>query len=137
MNHRGFTLIELLVGILILGIASVTLLSFFSSGVTRSADPLAGLGDNIAVVRAVEKVNAHYRAQLSADPSQSMAIYNSSDLTSLISGISGTGVSGSYTAFSVPDSNRKVSEITASGTSIYVKVTATKNNSKLVTLLGN
>lgn len=40
MNDRGFSLIELVIVIVILGIASAGLMSVFSSGMKKSADPL-------------------------------------------------------------------------------------------------
>jgi prepilin-type N-terminal cleavage/methylation domain-containing protein len=40
LNEKGFSLIELVIVIVILGIASVGLMTLFSTGTKRSADPL-------------------------------------------------------------------------------------------------
>ena len=54
MNDKGFSLIELVVVIVILGIASVGLMTVFSTGTKRSADPLL---ENQALQLAQEKLD--------------------------------------------------------------------------------
>lgn len=53
MNDKGFSLIELVIVIVILGIASVGLMSVFSTGTKKSADPLL---ENQALQLAQEKM---------------------------------------------------------------------------------
>ncbi len=54
MNDRGFSLIELVIVIVILGVASVGLMSVFSTGTRKSADPLL---QNQALQLAQEKLD--------------------------------------------------------------------------------
>ncbi len=137
MNNHGFTLIEVIVVIVMISLASVAIVSFFDNSIVRSADPIAGLEDNFSVVKAIEIVNADYRARLTADASQSMSIYNKSNLGAAIPGLGGIQVKGEYISFSAPDANRKVRQTSAGSPSMFVKITAVKNNSKLVTIIGN
>ncbi len=136
MNAKGFTLIELIVGIVMLSLAAVMLMSYLDSGISQSGDPLLTLNDNYTVLRGIEIVNADYRGALEANSSQSISRYVGSDLSSTISELGSIGVSGKYVGFSNPDANRKVTE-TVSASSMYVKITATRNQSEMVTLLGN
>ncbi|MHB8836177.1 MAG: prepilin-type N-terminal cleavage/methylation domain-containing protein [Candidatus Methylomirabilia bacterium] len=53
MNNKGFSLIELVIVIVILGIASVGLMTVFSTGTKKSADPLL---ENQALQLAQEKM---------------------------------------------------------------------------------
>lgn len=53
MNDKGFSLIELVIVIVIMGIASAGLMSVFSTGMKKSADPLL---ENQAVQLAQEKL---------------------------------------------------------------------------------
>jgi prepilin-type N-terminal cleavage/methylation domain-containing protein len=137
MNSRGFTLIEVIIVIVMISLASVTVISFFDNQVTKSADPLQVMDDNFQVVKAVEIINADYRSRLDANASQDIGIYNSGDLSGVVSGLSGVTATGSYTNFSAPDSNRNVNEINATGSTMYIKITASKNSSRVVTILGN
>ncbi len=136
MNTKGFTLIEVIVGIVMIAIAGVIMLSFLNTGLTRSGDPLVVLDDNYSILKAIEIVNADYRANLENNSLQSINIYVGADLSTTITGLTGIGVKGEYIDFSEPDANRKVNEIASTG-SIYVKITASKNASRLVTILGN
>lgn len=54
MNEKGFSLIELVIVIVILGIASVGLMTVFSTGTKKSADPLL---ENQALQLAQEKLD--------------------------------------------------------------------------------
>ncbi|MEH0018486.1 MAG: type II secretion system protein [Desulfobacter sp.] len=137
MNRNGFTLIEVVVALLIMGIASTLMISFFNSGVVDSGDPLASLEDNYTVVRAAEMLHADYRAALEADPDQSMARYIGGDLSALVTDPPDVVYTGEYVDFSEPDANRQVREVAASGPTIYVKARVTKRHSSLVTLMGN
>ncbi len=136
MNSKGFTLIEVIVGIVMLSLASVMLISFLDSGIFQSGDPLLTLDDNYSALRGIEIVNADYRGALELNSSQAINIYVGNDLSSSISELGSIGVSGKFVGFSNPDANRKVTE-TVSASSMYVKITATRNKSKIVTLLGN
>ncbi len=135
MNEKGFTLIELIIGIVMIAIAA-TMLSTNGLGVMRSVDPLNTLSDNYAVFQAIEMVNAHYRNALENDPDTSVTDYAVDDLSDVVSGLTPGMVSGTATSFSAPNAQRKVSESTTAG-SRYVRITAVKNSSRLVTLLGN
>lgn len=57
MNNKGFSLIELVIVIVILGIASAGLMTVFSTGTKRSADPLL---ENQALQLAQEKLDIVY-----------------------------------------------------------------------------
>jgi len=140
MNTKGFTLIEVIIGIIMIGIASSLMLSFFNTGLVRSGDPLIVLDDNYSTFKAIQIVNADYRAKLESDPSLDISIYKNTDLSKIISGLSGIDVKGEYIDFTDPvvtATTRKVTEIVPAGSSIYVKITATKNQSSLTTILGN
>lgn len=137
MKQDGFTLIEVIITIVMVSAAGLMILSFFNLGLTRSADPLQILDDNFQVVRAIEIVNADYRTRLENDPDQDIGFYVSADLSASISGLAGVSVSGQYTDFTNPDASRRVSEQAAGGTSMFVKITAVRNQSRLVTILGN
>jgi len=54
LNNKGFSLIELIIVIVIMGIASVGLMSVFSTGMKKSADPLL---ENQAQQLAQEKMD--------------------------------------------------------------------------------
>ncbi len=137
MNKNGFTLIEVIISIIIISVAGLAMVTFFGTAFQKSGQPLQIVGDNYSVLNAVEIVSADYRAKLEKNPSQSMSFYVAKDLSKTIKGLAGVGVKGEYINFSAPDANRKVKEITAAGSSMYVKITAVKNNSKLITILGN
>jgi len=119
-----------------ISIAAAMLSTFLGTGFTHSGDPLLVLDDNYSALRGIEIVNADYRGKLELDPSQAINIYVGSDLSGTITELGSIGVAGKFVDFSNPDVNRKVTE-TVSANSIYVKITATRNNSKMVTLLGN
>jgi len=136
MNAKGFTLIEVIISIVMASIAAAMLINFLGTGVMQSSDPLLVLDDNYSALRGIEIVNADYREKLELDPSQPINIYVGSDLSSTVTELGSIGVAGKFVDFSDPDANRQVSEI-ISNNSIYVKITATRNNSKMVTLLGN
>ena len=108
-----------------------------NSGITTSGNPLMTLDDNYQVVKAIEIINADYRTRLQADPNLSMSRYVSSNLSGTINGLNGITAKGEYIAFSNPDADRQVQEIAAGGTSMYVKITAIRNNSKLIAIIGN
>jgi prepilin-type N-terminal cleavage/methylation domain-containing protein len=137
MRDQGFTLIEVIITIVMVSIAGLMLVSFMNSGIASSANPLATLNDNYQVVKAIEIINADYRSRLQADPNLSMSRYVSGNLSGTINGLDGITAKGEYIGFSIPDAGRNVSEVPAGGTSMYVKITATRNNSKLVTIIGN
>jgi len=137
MNKNGFTLIEVIISIIMISIAGLVMITFLGTAFKQSGQPLQILGDNYSVLNAIEIVNADYRAKLENNPSQAISFYVETDLSKKITGLTGIGVKGEYINFSAPDANRKVNEITAVGGTMYVKVTATKNNSKLITILGN
>jgi len=137
MNKNGFTLIEVIVAIIMISIAGLVMITFLGTAFKQSGQPLQILGDNYSVLNAIEIVNSDYRAKLENNPSQAMSFYVETDLSKKITGLTGVGVRGEYTNFSAPDANRKVNEITAVGSTMYVKVTAVKNNSRLITILGN
>ncbi len=137
MNKNGFTLIEVIISIVMISITGIIMVTFLGTSFKQSGKPLQILGDNLSVLKAIETVNADYRAKLDKNPSQSISFYVGTNLASVIPGLTGIAVKGEYIDFSAPDANRNVNEITAGGATMYVKVTATKNNSKLVTILGN
>ncbi|MBC8439830.1 MAG: prepilin-type N-terminal cleavage/methylation domain-containing protein [Deltaproteobacteria bacterium] len=137
MNKNGFTLIEVIISIIMISISGLVMITFLGTAFKQSGQPLQILGDNYSVLNAIEIVNADYRAKLENNPSQAISFYVKKDLSKNITGLIGIGVKGEYINFSAPDANRKVNEITAVGSSIYVLVTATKNNSRLITILGN
>lgn len=137
MNKNGFTLIEVIIVIVMISLASVTVITFFDNQVTKANDPLLTMDDNFKVVKAIEIINADYRSRLEADASQNIGIYNRIDLSAAVSGLSDVTATGTYTDFSDPDSSRNVREINASGAGIYVKITATRNKSHAITILGN
>ncbi|MBU1344525.1 MAG: type II secretion system GspH family protein [Proteobacteria bacterium] len=136
MNTKGFTLIEVIVSIVMIGMATAMLINFFNAGLTHSSDPLDVLNDNYAALTAIETVNADYRRRLELNASQAISIYAIGDLSALVNGLASGVASGQATSFNVPDAQRRVNELAAPG-NLYVKVTATRNNSTLVTLLGN
>ena len=137
MNKNGFTLIEVIISIIMISIAGLVMITFLGTAFKQSGQPLQILGDNYSVLNAIEIVNADYRAKLENNPSQAISFYVEKDLSKKITGLTGIGVKGEYINFSAPDANRNVNEITAVGSTMYVKVTATQNNSKLITILGN
>lgn len=137
MKQDGFTLIEVIITIVMASIAALLMLSFLSSGLLKSHDPLDGLTDNLDIYRAIEIVNADYRNRLEQNAEQDIGFYVDSDLSGKISNLTASGVSGQYIAFSAPDANRKVTETAAAGATMYVKVTAAQGNSRIITLLGN
>lgn len=136
MNEKGFTLIELIISIVLIGIAASLLLTMHGTGLVRSSDPLNILNDNYTVIQGIEKVNADYRDRLNADAGTHISIYNVNDLSTVVNGLSPGLVSGTATSFSAPDANRKVRELAAAGNR-YVRITATRNNSRVITLIGN
>ncbi|MBU1196230.1 MAG: prepilin-type N-terminal cleavage/methylation domain-containing protein [Proteobacteria bacterium] len=137
INNSGFTLIEVIIGIVMVSIAAVIMMSFLESGLTQSHTPLDVLSDNYDIYRSMEIVNADYRAKLEQDASQDIGFYVGADLSSKISGLSGASIKGGYIDFSDPDVNRQVTETAAAGATMYVKITAQKNNSKMISILGN
>ena len=137
MNKNGFTLIEVIISIIMISITGIIMITFLSTAFKQSGQPLRILGDNLTVLNAIEIVNADYRAKLEKNPSQSISFYVGTDLAKVITDLTGISVKGEYIDFNVPDANRNVNEITAIGATMYVKVTAIKNNSKLITILGN
>lgn len=137
MNKNGFTLIEVIISIIMISIAGLVMITFLGTAFKQSGQPLQILGDNYSVLNAIEIVNADYRARLENNPAQAISFYVATDLSKKITGLTGSGVKGEYIHFSAPDANRKVKEITAAGSTMFVKITATKNNSTLITILGN
>lgn len=137
MNQKGFTLIEVIIGVVMVSIAGLIMLSFLESGLTRSHTPMDVLNDNYDIFQSVEIVNADYRAKLEQSANQNINFYIGTDLSSKITGLSSSGVRGEFIAFSAPDGNRQVTEIAATGPTMYVKITAQKNNSKMVSIIGN
>ena len=137
MNKNGFTLIEVIISIIMISITGIIMITFLGTAFKQSGQPLRILGDNLTVLNAIEIVNADYRAKLEKNPLQSISFYVGTDLAKKITSLTGISVKGEYIDFSAPNTNRNVKEITAIGASMYVKVTATKNNSKLGTILGN
>lgn len=135
-NAEGFTLIEVIIGIVMAGIAAAMLINLLGTGYLHSGDPLNVLDDNYSALRGIEIVNAHYRAALERDTSHPIDRYVGSDLSGTIKDLGNIGVSGKFVDFTDPDGNRKVTE-TQSASSKYVKITATRNSSTIVTLLGN
>ncbi|MFH2092119.1 MAG: type II secretion system protein [Pseudomonadota bacterium] len=136
-GQKGFTLIEVIITIVMISIAGLMMMTFLDVGFTRSGDPMQILDDNYSALRAIEIVNADYRGKLENNPSQDIGFYVSNDLSSKISGLTGIAVSGNYINFGNPDANRQVNEVSAGGATIYVKIVAVKNQSRLVTILGN
>ncbi len=135
MKENGFTLIELIIIIVLIGLAASLLIST-KYGISHSSDPLMTLKDNYAVLQAIEKVNAHYRDQLEKDSHADISMYARRDVATVVTGLESGMVSGSFTSFSAPNASREVDELSAAGTR-YVLITAQKNNSRMVTLLGN
>lgn len=144
MNENGFTLIEIIIGLILIGIAASMLLTNNPLWV-NSASALNTISDNYAVARAIEIVNADYRNALSneSDPNLSDYVGTISGSGSKITGLSSLDVtvSGVETSFSDPGSTTKKATENATTSSSadpeYVLVTAQKNNSRMVTLLGN
>ncbi len=136
LNNKGFTLIEVIIIFVMVSLAGLMTLTLMENEIAHSGDPLITLNDNIAVVRSIEIINADYRNRLNTNPNQDMGIYVG-DLSGSINGLAGTGVQGQYIRFGNPDANRKVVEVNSGGPSTYVKVIARRNNSRVITLLGN
>ncbi len=135
-NTKGFTLIEVIIALVLTAIAGAMLVSYFQTGLTQSANPLTVLNDNFMAIQGIERVHADYRSRLSDNPDLDISIYHRANLSSLVDGLTGVGIKGEGTRFSTPDANRKVSEI-AGDDGQFVRITATKNNCTLVTLIGN
>lgn len=133
-NH-GFTLIEVIITLIMVSIAGTMLVTALGTGLTHSPDSIVVLGDNLDLVRAIESVNADYRQNLEDSPSQSMDAYKG-DLSGISGVPAGVTVTGKYIGFTDPDGSKKVSETVSAGT-MYIKVTAVKNSSTLVTIIGN
>lgn len=136
LNNKGFTLIEVIVIFVMVSIAGLVTLTLMDNEIAKSGDPLLILDDNMDAIRGIEIVNADYRNRLNTDPSQDIGYYTG-DLSGVINGLSGMGVTGQYMDFSAPDANRKVREVTPGGATPYVKITSSQNNSKVITILGN
>lgn len=135
-NKSGFSLIEVIIVIVMISIAGIVMMTFMDTGITKSGDPLRILNDNITVIRGIEIVNGDYRAKLDNDPNQSMDFYIG-DLSSKIDGLDSINITGQYTSFTAPDANRKVSEVLVNSASTYVRIEATQNRSRAMTLIGN
>lgn len=137
MNIKGFTLIESIIGIVMVSIAGLIIMSFLESGLTQSHIPMDVLNDNYDIFQSVEIVNADYRAKLEQNASQDIGFYDNADLSTIIPGLTGPGVRGEFIDFSDPDATRQVTETTAAGPTMYVKITAQKNNSRMISIIGN
>lgn len=137
MNEKGFTLIEIIVGIMLIGIAAGLLIS---SGFqwTHASTPLNTITDNYAVVQAIEIINADYRYRFSNNTNPTLSYL--SDPYSNVTGLSSeVNVSAAEITFEEESSqNTKIasSNTTLSADPQYVLVTAQKNNSRMVILLG-
>lgn len=136
MREQGFTLIELIIIIVLIGLAA-SLLITTGPNVYHSSDPLMTLKDNYAVLQAIEKINAHYRDHLEKDPDTDISMYNRGDLSSVVDGLASGIAGGKFTSFSEPDADRQVRQLSSTGTRYYILITAQKNYSKAITLLGN
>ncbi len=136
-SQKGFTLVEVIIGVVMVSIAALIMLSFLESGLMHSQDPLEVLDDNFDIFQSIEIVNADYRTRLEQNSAQNINFYVSSDLSSTITGLSSPGVQGAFINFSNPDADRQVTETAATGATMYVKITAQRNNSKMVSIIGN
>ncbi|MCG8565175.1 MAG: type II secretion system GspH family protein [Desulfobacterales bacterium] len=136
MNKDGFTLIEAIISVVLLGITASMLISFFQTSFLESADPLNRLDDNYRAIQGIERINAHYRAELEANPNLDISMYEANDLSPLIGNSSGTKIKGEGMDFTAPDANRKVKEIAGSG-GLFVRITSTRNLSSVITIIGN
>ena len=140
MNEKGFTLIEIIVGIMLIGVAAALLTS---SGFqwTHASTPLNTMTDNYAVVQAIEIVNADYRYRLSNDDDTDDNVitdYNAykTDLSGVITNLpSSVTVTGAITTFSEESTGSKTM-VKGGGSINYFLVSAQKNNSRMVTLIG-
>ena len=138
MNEKGFTLIEVIAGIMLIGIAAALLISSGSQW-THAGTALNTITDNYAVVQAIEIVNADYRYRLSNTANPTLAYL--SNPAGNITGLPST-VTVSAEEITFEEKSSKNTQIASSSTTLsadpqYVLVTAQKNNSRMVTLLGN
>ncbi len=65
-HDEGFTLIEVIVSLLVASIFMSLIVSYLGTAFTRSASPLAQLRTTLTVFRAMENMNADYKAQYDA-----------------------------------------------------------------------
>ena len=140
MNEKGFTLIEIIVGIMLIAIVASILISS-SSQWPHASTPLNTISDNYAVAQAIEIVNADYRNRLSngsATDDNVITDYNAhkADLSGVITNLpSSVTVTGEITTFSEKSTGSKTM-IKGGGSINYFLVSAQKNNSRMVTLIG-
>lgn len=140
MNEKGFTLIEIIVGIMLIAIVAAMLISSGRQW-THASTPLNTISDNYAVAQAIEIVNADYRNRLSngnTTDDNVITDYNAhkTDLSGVITNLpSSVTVTGEITTFSEKSTGSKTM-VKGGGSINYFLVSAQKNNSRMVTLIG-